>query len=108
MKDLFDVTEQESGIVIFDNGEAIIANWEAAGLGIPRIDPLGITLIGLPCDIEVIKISHIDDIGTLVDLDKIIWDLNDDAPTLPGTPGKVYIILADGSPYTVIAPDGWS
>jgi len=108
MKDLREITGQEAGIVIFDNGDVIIANFEAAGGYIPRIDPLGITLISLPCELEVAEVTDIDDIGKLVDIEKVLYDAHDVAGEILGRSGKVYTILANGTPYTVIVPDGWN
>ena len=55
--DLQELTRQESGIILFDNGEAIACNWNGIS-GIPRLSPLGNTVMGLGEQIPIVEPEH--------------------------------------------------
>lgn len=103
MWSLEEITGQESGIVLYDDGSMLICNW--AGGGLPKVSPLG-GLIGLGDDLEPEgDPEHIPDIGAWLDGrdHDLMYDANDDYDSLWGTSGTLYRV----SGVTVIAPDGW-
>ena len=100
---LQDLTGQESGIVIYPSGETIITNWSSLS-GLPRVFATGIIGSG-GAGVGVESEEHTDDISKWISNDNIIYDANDDAGNLPGTPGTVYT-LSGGT--RVIAPDNWN
>ncbi len=100
---LQDLTGQESGIVIYNNGDTIIANWSSLH-GLPRLFVSGI--IGMGGDgLRITSETYIPDISQIVNNDQIIYDINDDAATLAGTPGTVYTLEDD---TLIIAPEDWN
>lgn len=98
LKNLQELTGQESGIVIYENG-AVLCNWSSID-GLPRIFVTG--LIGLGEEIPEIKGEHYDDLSFLLD-EVEITALSDDAE-IPES-GTVYRISDD---VTVVAPDDWA
>jgi hypothetical protein len=111
VENIYDFTEgQESGIVVYPNGETIICNWSDQSLkGLPRVLSFG-KLIGLGEKIKLIKTQKMtwEDIEKWAETDiKIIYDYNDDAWILPDTYGIGYEIEAGGTTALVYAPDGW-
>jgi hypothetical protein len=135
MKNLNELTSQESGIVVYGEGGVIVTNWAELGDdALPALDPTGNFILGWPHDDLDVESSHeVEDVreelpgtvwvkdideGTLdTDMD-IIYDKFGDLPALWGfdtgcgaevvggpTPGVVYV-LSDGT--KVIAPDGWN
>jgi len=109
---LHDLTGQESGVVVYDNNgrdEIIICNWTACD-GLPRVDPLGICVMGLGEALYLVGQRPIDDLGSLVDTKDVIYDRNNDAPGLNGTRAHLFHIATseDGDIVaTVYAPEGW-
>lgn len=99
-EDLQELTGQESGIVIFEDKEAILCNWSSIK-GIPRM--FAGSVIGMNEEIPEIQGEHADDQESLLDgIDINIYaEYNDEE--LPKS-GTVYRISDD---ITVIAPDGW-
>lgn len=99
---LQDLTGQESGIVIYNDGDTIITNWSSLH-GLPRL--FAGVIIGMGGDgLRITAETHIPDISQIIDNDQIIYDINGDASTLPGTPGTVYTLEDD---TLIIAPDDW-
>ena len=43
---LLEITGQESGVVIYENGDMLICNWASIS-GLPRMDPIGYAPMGL-------------------------------------------------------------
>ena len=104
-EDLQALTTQESGIVIFENGNVIVGNW-AGTCGIPRLDPWGTGLIGLNETMtldETVKV--VKNISLYVDKSRIIYDVNNDAKILHKYGGSIYKLTGG---ITVIAPKGWN
>lgn len=122
---LQELTGQESGIIVYgvtslggsmDGAEAIIGNWSSID-GLPRLDPLGITLIGLHETFTATESPWLQDIGAWLAMENgklpgginLIYDRNDDLKDLPGTPGGMWNIYQSGEEIaTVIAPEGWA
>jgi hypothetical protein len=101
MSTLFEITGQESGIVVYGD-VVIIANWVSYTIGLPVISPLG-TVMEWPEEqpLKVVKEYNVDDIrdvlpGTLVVTEEdgetileyegmeVLEDLNGDIPALWG------------------------
>lgn len=97
------LTGQESGIVVYANGEAIVVNWSSLD-GLPRVFVTGIVGMGGEGS-KVISQERVEDISRLIDEKQIIYDANGDADSLAGTPGTVYALEDD---TLIIAPDGWN
>jgi hypothetical protein len=100
-EDLQELTGQESGIVIFEEKEAILCNWTQIK-GIPRM--FAGTIVGMAEEIPEVEGEHTDNLESLLDgIDiHICAEYTDDEPPKSGT---VYKISDD---ITVIAPDGWA
>lgn len=107
MKNLLEITGQESGLILSWNGELIICNWQSIN-GLPRLDPMGFGLLGLGEElITNEEPEHIDDIGAWlknIDYD-LIYDRNNELSTLDGQSGRLFSINDD---VCVIAPDNWN
>lgn len=106
MKNLLEVTGQESGLVLYEGGELIICNWQSID-GLPRLDPMGFGVIGLgeelTTDEEPAQIADIGAWLNNIDYD-LVYDRNDELSTLDGQSGKLFSI----GDVRVIAPDGWN
>lgn len=134
--DLFEITEQESGIVIFPENAVIVTNW-SGNIGIPRVlGSLGVVYLGndtgvverLP-DIEDVltalpgTVSFENGMYTVTDMD-ILADDENDIPALFGYPvsdnrSSLMRVDDDGNQVPtpghvyrigdviVVAPDGW-
>lgn len=102
---LRDITGQESGIIVYKDGTAIVANWGAEE-GLPKIAYDG-ALIYMPTEAkqtnfrDTINISQWIDMSTLV----VIHDANNDLPLDKDTYGTI-TTLTDGT--VVLAPDQWN
>lgn len=121
---LMDLTGQESGIVVYDNGssspEAIICNWSSID-GLPRL--LGVMpngmLLGLGefrleliggVAFDKIPCRVVDNIGKELEGVDIIYDINEDTESLKESHGWVWEFphpSGDGT-VRVYAPDGWA
>jgi len=99
--DLQELTRQESGIILFDNGEAIACNWNGIS-GIPRLSPLGNTVMGLGEQIPIVEPEHTENMAEMLDGVRFIYANGEEMPT----EGNVYRL--DGLGLTVYAPDGWA
>lgn len=106
--DLRDITGQESGIILYKNGNAIIANW-ASFSGLPRVFAGG--LIDTKAGIAL------DDLGDGNDISQyapeswnVIYDENGDYPTAVNAIKRFrwYQVASDGEEATVIAPLDWN
>ena len=99
LKNLQELTGQESGIVIYDGKDGILCNWSSIN-GFPRISATG--LIGLGEEIPEVEGEHYDDLSGLlegVNIEIYAYYTDDELPKS----GTVYQI----GDITVIAPDGW-
>lgn len=103
--DLMEITGQESGIVVYSNGNSIICNWSGK-TGLPYVSPIGTGLIFLEVEGEVAEKKHADDISPYVR--EILYDRNGDAERLAETPGNLYTIKTAEDIVVVIAPEGWN
>lgn len=100
-KNLQELTGQESGIVVYQDREAILCNWSSID-GLPRMFATG--LIGLGEEIPDVDGEHTDNLADLlngVNISIAAHYIDDELPEN----GTVYE-LSDG--VTVIAPDGWA
>ena len=99
VRNLQELTGQESGIVIYGN-EGILCNWSSID-GLPRIFATG--LVGMSEEIPEAKGEHTDDLSSVLDgVDiNVCADYRDEE--LPKS-GTVYQISDD---IIVVAPDGW-
>ena len=63
-KTLFDLTNQESGIIVYEDKAVIVCNWanDCPSGGLPRLAPWGNDLIAWPTEIEVVREYHTADI----------------------------------------------
>ena len=105
MDNLQDLTGQESGVVIYGNGEAIICNWTGFR-GLPRVFVTG--LIGLGEDIPEVE-PEIADSATIADHlhdARVIYDNNGDLSDLQA--GKFSGRIYNLDNVVVIAPDEWA
>jgi hypothetical protein len=106
MQTLQELTGQESGIVIYHgNGgqpEAVVCNWSGVN-GFPRVDPLGLTVLGLGEDIPATDGEPCDDLPALIADAEIVFDPNDDIPDMIPLTGTAYRL----DNVLVIAPEGW-
>ena len=106
MESLQELTGQESGIVLYDTGyslEGIVCNWSHIK-GLPRIDPLGLTVLGFGEEIPETKGIHCEDLTDL--LTGVDYLYANDEP-MPIT-GVLYRFQNDGSYVLIVAPDGWN
>ncbi len=95
---LYDITGQESGIVVYDDNEVIVCNWaqESSYGGLPRLGPAG-GIIVWPGELKVTAKWTVEDVrdalpGKLIvdgetygyeGMD-VLYDLNGDIPALWG------------------------
>ena len=102
METLQDLTGKESGIVIYhgDGGqpEAVVCNWSSVR-GYPRIDPMGLTVLGFGEDIPEVEGFNIDDIPSRLAGVEVVFANGEDMPT-SGTAYQIDNIL-------IITPSGW-
>lgn len=104
MKTLTELTGQNSGIVIFDNGEAILCNWASID-GIPRLFLYDV--IGIGEEIEPVKPESVDDVNELIDGVLMIYCSMDDDQFEEEFRGRVSGKVYEYDNLKVIAPDGW-
>lgn len=98
---LQELTGQESGIVLFDSGDAIVCNWSDIQ-GLPRLSPFGDSVMGLGEQILAVKGKHIDYMADALDGVRFIYANGEEVPT----EGKVYRLNEHHA--TVYAPDDWA
>ena len=108
---LADITRQESGIVIYDNGAAIICNWTSLGDGLPHL--LGDMLVCMPDTAEIIDHGVTDDFSEFDSASwDIIYDANNDAPNLSASASRwrwwKFHVTGEDADVLVIAPVGWN
>jgi len=99
LKNLQELTGQESGIVIYGGKDGILCNWSSIQ-GLPRIVVNG--LVGLGEEIPEVEGEHYDDLSGLLEGVNIEIHAHYTDDELPKS-GTVYQI----GDITVIAPDGW-
>ncbi|MDD2413370.1 MAG: helix-turn-helix transcriptional regulator [Bacteroidales bacterium] len=105
IKDLQDLTGQESGIVIYPEGLAIICNWSSI-CGFPKITPYG-NLLGLGEEIPCVKGKHLSE-------DKLKEFLAENVDEYENFSSDENVLdeISGGTIYQfenciVIAPDNW-
>jgi len=106
--DLREITHQESGIILYESGDAIICNWSACD-GLPRVFAGG--LIGLNEKIAVTDQSEGKDISRFSPEEwDIVYDENGDYPDAVNAIDRFrwYKVKANGEEATVIAPLSWN
>ena len=106
--DLKEVTGQESGIVLYANGDAIIANWSSCN-GLPRVFAGG--LIGMGEEITVTDQGEESGVSQYSPDDwNIVYDENGDYPEAVNAVRRFrwYKVEANGEEATVIAPIDWN
>lgn len=96
MKNLLELTGQESGIVIYDGKEAIVCNWSGIN-GYPRLFVTGI--LGLGEEIPD-TVGSRESLSPLLDGVRVVYANGEEVPEY----GTVYRITDE---ITIIAPDGW-
>lgn len=104
MTSLYGITRQESGIVLYPDGDMIITNWVDIQ-GMPRLFGASIVGMGEALNVEG-EPEQIEDIATwLQDKDhSVLYDRNNDYSDLSEEPGKLYRV----NDAYVIAPDNWA
>lgn len=110
MLSLTNLTQQESGIIVYDNSIIVVNWWAQCPQGLPRV--FAGTIIGIPDpDATPSDAVHVDDIREILpdpeDMD-VVYDYNNDIPELYAdnaeiTSGRAWTI----GDVVVIAPDGW-
>jgi len=104
--DLMEITGQESGIVVYSNGNSIICNW-SHDVGLPHISPLGTALLFIDAEGEVVSSKQVDNIAPYVG--EIIFDSDGSAASIKGTQGTIYRLKTSiDDELIVIAPMGWN
>ena len=101
MRNLQELTGQESGIVIYNEKDGILCNWTGIN-GYPRVFATG--LIGLGEEIPEIEGEHTDNLSDLLENVNIEIRAHYTDEELPKS-GTVYQINDE---ITVIAPDDWA
>jgi hypothetical protein len=125
--DLYSLTGQESGIVIYGN-EIIVTNWaqECPNGGMPILSPVGNIVIDWPHDepLTVDEAYQVNDLRAMLEAGdyQVLSDDNGDIPALFGEQVGTATVIKDdagnllptaGTCYhignaLVIAPDGWN
>lgn len=106
---LQDITRQESGIIIFDNNEAIVCNWAQIWDGLPRV--FCGELVSSPCKLFVLDQGETKDFESFgADKWDVVYDVTGQAPALAGSSEKWkwYKVQAGDDVVTVIAPCDWN
>lgn len=108
-KNLYELTGQESGITIYDDGRVIVCNWAAScqNGGLPHIAPTGKIIGWPPEELEVEEEWTSDDIRGELLGKEVVYDISGDVDEIfdadAPTAGRCYKIGG----ATVISPDGW-
>ena len=100
MRNLQELTGQESGIIIYNEKDGILCNWSSIN-GFPRIFAFG--LVGLGEEIPEVEGEHYDDLSGLLEGVQLNISAHYTDDELPKS-GTVYQI----GDITVIAPDDWA
>ena len=105
--DLSEITGQESGIVVYPDGNTIICNW-SHDTGFPRVWTTGL-IFNNDLEFELINTKEVKNISEYIG-DNLIYDTNGDADTIEGTTGTIYTFrdINDSDEITVIAPNDWA
>lgn len=102
---IYDMTNKESGIIIYTDNSAIITNWISYN-GIPRV--FVNTFIALGEDLELEEVNELtgEELKNIVEDLEVFYDANNDLPELlkGNTGGKIYTLK---SGEKIITPDGW-
>ena len=104
MTSLYAITRQESGIVLYPDGDMIITNWVGIQ-GMPKLFATAVTGMGEALIVEG-EPERIEDIGAcLEDTEhELLYDRNVDYGSLFGESGKLYRV----NNACVFAPDSWA
>lgn len=107
MPTLQEITQQESGMLLFPDGDLIICNW-ANFESIPRL----FAGMLVDCSSEIIhydtEVEDVNDLSVFIDGSTLIYDRNDDIHGDLHIAATIYTVVADGIEIKVIAPDGWN
>lgn len=100
---LHELTGQESGVVIYDNGNTIICNWQSLE-GLPYIvDHFG-WLMDMENEIISVEFTKKTKNSSKY-LREVIYDRNGDAQCLKNHPATIWKLI-DGT--IILAPEGWN
>ena len=107
MISLQDITNQASGVVIWDSGEVMIGDWNELR-GVMRLNNCSFGLIGAPqAQVVLGQKKFADAMAEIPDGSNLIYD-QDNYKYLEGVPGTAYTVATEnGGTITVLAPDGW-
>jgi hypothetical protein len=103
LSSLQELTGQESGIVIYygeGRPEAVICNWSSVN-GLPRLDPFGVSVLGLGERFERVEGEGCDP-AVLLEGVEIVYSNGEDMPER----AKLYRL--EEHIAVVLAPEGWA
>lgn len=106
-ENLLEITGQESGVIVYGD-DVIICNWSSTSLnGLPRLF-IGLELISLHEKMTAENLGYSEDIFSEIEDKKIIYDFNNDFPTLENWGGEKFNIYVDDKLEAIVyAPDDW-
>jgi len=109
---LEEITNQSSGLVLYENNEMLIVNWSSI-VGLPRLAPGGFAVLGLGEMLQIVDIHEVDNIGIFLEQLKgninILYDVNNNISDLHEYSGKLYQVRTDSNnDVIIIAPEGWN
>ena len=107
MLNLQDITNQASGVVIWDTGEVMIGDWNELR-GVMRLNNCSFGLIGIPqAQIVLGQKKFANARAEIPEGFNLIYD-QDNIQHLEGVPGTSYTVaIESGGTITVLAPEGW-
>ena len=108
---LMEITGQESGIIIHEDGNTIVCNWSSIE-GIPLLDLLGINFLGIGQELTLLSSEEIA-IKEFLDehVKEIAYDRNDDINNIKDSDvGTLYLVAVDSGymKVKVITHPDWS
>ena len=106
---LWDVTGQESGLVIYPDGGLIIGNWsKSRGYGVPIVSPFG-GMMNYGIITRAKSQGEVNIKDYLADIDwYMVWDDNDILPSVADDDvAELWTVDATGGPLFVLAPEDW-
>ncbi len=99
------LTGQESGIVLYPkSNEAIICNWVNIN-GLPHIDPMGVSLLGLGENLDDASDADIVNLLDQIRGYNIVWDANDDISIITSEDTCYRYRIGD---VIILAPCDWN
>ena len=107
MINMQDITNQQSGVVIYDSGEVMVGNWNDLR-GVMRMNNCSFGLIGIPqAQVVLEQRKFTNAMAEMPEGYNLIFD-EDSFQHLEGVPGTAYVVAtANGGTITVLAPEGW-